>query len=176
MQHDSHAPWLTSDILNILCGFFTTGVIFESLSHSTWFLRFYSRALCLEDAGQDRTAGQHFTRRLLPCASCWRLLRAAPRGAQHPGREAGAVAGARHLQTIAAPRRIRGETPARGGRSQAGFSLASLNTSRRGDAKQVIAWVQDTIPGSQLLLKPMSSWLHCSWHLINTISDMQSSL
>ena len=90
--------------------------------------------------------------------------------------EAGVAAGAQHLQKIAAPKRVWGETTARAGMSQAGFSLASLNTSRREDAKQVIAWMQDTIPGSQLPLKPMSSCLHCNWHLINTTSDMQSSL
>lgn len=105
LQHDSHAPWLTSDILNILCGFFTTGVIFESLSHTTRLLRFYSRALSSEDAGQDKTADRHFTKRLLPCASRWRPLRAVGLGAQHPGMEAAAVAGAQHLQKIAAPKR-----------------------------------------------------------------------
>lgn len=54
LQHDSHAPRLTSDILNILCGFFTTGVIFELLSHTTWLPVFYSHALSLEVAGQGR--------------------------------------------------------------------------------------------------------------------------
>lgn len=55
LQHDSHALLLTSDILNILCGFFTTGVIFELLSHTTWFPMFYSHALSLEVAGQGQS-------------------------------------------------------------------------------------------------------------------------
>lgn len=179
LQHDSHAPQLTSDILNILCGFFTTGVIFELLSHTTWFPTFYSRALSLEVAGQDKTVDQHFVKHLLSCTSCSRPLRTAPPhalGTQHPGMEAGVVAGAQHLQKVTAPKRVRGETTARTGMSQAGFSLAGLNTPGREDAKQVIAWMQDMIPGRQLLSEPMASRLHCNWHLINATSDMQSSL
>lgn len=88
----------------------------------------------------------------------------------------GVVAGAQHLQKITAPKRGRGEITARAGMSQAGFSLASLNPGRKEDAKQVIAWMQDMVPGSQLPLKPTSSCLHCNWHLINTTSDMESPL
>lgn len=178
LQHDSHAPPLTSDILNILCGFFTAGVISELLSHTTRFPTFYSLTLSLEVAGQDRTAHQHFAKHLLSCASCLRTVRTVPPPAldtQHPGAEAGVVAGAQHLQKITAPKRVGGETAARAGMSHAGLSLASLNTHRREGAKAGDSGMQDTTPGSQLPLKPTPSCLHCNCHLINITSDTQAA-
>lgn len=179
LQHDSHAPPLTSDILNILCGFFTAGVISELLSHTTWFPTFYSLALSLEVAGQDRTAHQPFAKHLLSCASCLRTLRTVPPPAldtQHPGTEAGVAAGAQHLQKITTPKRVGGETAARVGVSRFGFSLASLNISRREGAKAGDSGMQDTTPGSRLPLKPTPPCLHCNWHLTNITSDTQPTL
>lgn len=76
-----------------------------------------------------------------------RGLQAAPPHAL--GTRAGVAAGARHLQNIAASERGRGEIAARVATSRAGFSLARLNTSRREDAKEVRAWMQDTVPSSR---------------------------
>jgi len=93
-----------------------------------------------------------------------------------PGTETGVAAGAQHLQKFTVPKRVQGETTTRAGMSQGGSSLGGLSTNRREDARQVTAWMQGVILGNQLLLKPISSSLHCNWHLINATSVMQSSL
>lgn len=87
---------------------------------------------------------------LLSCTSGSRGLRAAPPHAL--GTWAGVAAGARHLQNIAAPERVWGETTARVAVCRAGFSLARLNTSRREHEKEVRAWMQDTVPSSVLVI------------------------
>jgi len=68
------------------------------------------------------------------------------------------------------------EITARAGVSQSDFNLSSPHTIRGEDGEQDTGWMQDIIPGSQLLLKLMLSCLHYKWHLINTTSDMQSPL
>lgn len=84
------------------------------------------------------------------CTSGLRGLQAAPPHAL--GTRAGIAAGAQHLQNIAASERGRGEITARMAASRAGFSLARLNTSRREDAKEVRAWMQDTVPSSVVFI------------------------
>lgn len=134
------------------------------LSYTAWFPRFYSQYLW---RFQDRTKLRvstwqsiRFPVRLAPGFS--RGCSSPSLGHRHPGTQAGVAAGA-HLRKIA----VQSEE-----KPQQEPILALLGRMQ----SRIQAWMQELITSRQLPWKPMLSCLHCNWHLINTASDMRSSL